>query len=168
MMYEREALKRIFDKYDEDRTRARMERDARVKKINEKYPLLFEIDRKITGLGIENFKNILDNPAKSEEYNKDFEKKLSQLKEEKKKFLSDNGIPEDFDEVKYTCEKCLDTGYIDNEKCPCLIQKIIELRYEMSNMKGNLHDFSEFSLDYYGDKYIVKPHYATVVTTTIF
>jgi DNA replication protein DnaC len=155
-MYEREALKRIFDKYDEDRTRARRQRDRRVNEINEKYPHLLEFDRKITELGIENFKNILDNPEKSEEFNKNFEKKLSELKEEKKKFLLENGIPEDFDEVKYTCEKCLDTGYIDNEKCPCLIQKIIDLHCEMSNMKGNLHDFSEFSLEYYGDKYIEK------------
>ena len=77
MMYEKEALKRIFDKYDEDRTRARMERDRRVKEINERYPHLFEIDRKITELGIENLKNILDNPKKSEEYNKNFEEKLS-------------------------------------------------------------------------------------------
>ncbi len=156
MIYERDALKRIFDKYDEDRTRARMERDRRVKEINEKYPHLLEIDRKITELGIENFKKILDNPENSEEYNKNFEKNLAELKEEKKKFLLENGISEDFDEVKYNCEKCLDTGYIDNEKCPCLIQKIIDLHCEMSNMKGNLHDFSEFSFDYYGDKYIEK------------
>lgn len=156
MMYEKEALKRIFDKYDETRTRARMERDRRVREINEKYPRLLEIDRKITELGIENLKNILDNPTNSGKYNNDFEKKLTELKEEKKKFLSENGIPEDFDEVKYNCEKCLDTGYINNEKCPCLIQKIIDLHCEMSNLKGNLHDFSEFSFDYYGDKYIEK------------
>ena len=59
MIYERDALKRIFDKYDEDRTKARMERDRRVKEVNEKYPQLLEFDRKITEIGIENFKNIL-------------------------------------------------------------------------------------------------------------
>ena len=156
MNFEEGALNKIFDEYDERRVHARMERDKRVAEVNSKFPKVSEIESKITELGIENFKNILDNPSKSEEYNAAFEKKLAELEKEKKAFLSENGIPEDFDEVKYHCEKCLDTGYIDKEKCPCLIQKIIELHYEMSNMKNMLHDFSEFSFDYYSDKYIDK------------
>lgn len=156
MIFEREALQKIFNEYDEDRTRARQERDMCVKEINEKFPKLLDFDRKITELGIENFKKILDNPQKSESFNKEFQKELSAIKKEKQKFLKENNIEKDFDEVKYKCEKCLDTGYINNEKCPCLIQKIIDLHYEMSNMKNMLHDFSEFSFDYYGDSYIEK------------
>ena len=151
MIYEREALQNIFNEYEEDRTRARVMRDKRVKEITEKYPHLLEIQQKITELGIENFKKILDNPKKSESYNEKFKKELSKLEAEKEEFLLQNGIEKDFDEVKYKCEKCLDTGYINNEKCPCLVQKIIDLHYEMSNMKNILHDFSEFSFDYYGD-----------------
>ena len=153
---EQEKLRKIFNEYDENRIQARMMRDKRVEEINRKYPYLFEIDEKITRLGIENFKNILDNPSKSVEFNKNFKTKLEELKKKKEQFLLENNIEKDFDEVKYTCEKCLDTGYIDNEKCPCLIQKIIDMHYEMSNMKTILHDFSEFSFDYYGDKYIEK------------
>ncbi|MBQ7751451.1 MAG: ATP-binding protein [Clostridia bacterium] len=156
MIYESEALQNIFNEYEEDRTKARIMRDRRVKEITEKYPHLLEIQKKITELGIENFKNILDNPQKSESYNEKFKKELSKLEKEKEEFLLKNGIEKDFDEVKYKCEKCLDTGYIDNEKCPCLVQKIIDLHYEMSNMKNILHDFSEFSFDYYGDKKIEK------------
>lgn len=156
MTYEREALQKIFNEYDEDRTRARVLRDERVKEVKEKYPEIAEFERKITELGIENFKNILDNPQKSESYNSEFKKKLTALEKEREQFLIEKGIEKDFDEVKYKCEKCLDTGYINNEKCPCLIQKIIDLHYEMSNMKDMLHDFSEFSFDFYGDKYIDK------------
>jgi len=151
---EQEMLKKIFADYDEERMKSRMARDRRVEEINAKFPELSKIEQEITVLGMKNFKNILDNPEKSEEYNKDFEKKLADLKKKRQKFLADNSIPEDFDEVKYKCEKCLDTGFIDNEKCPCLVQKIIDMHYEMSNMKSLLHDFSEFSFDYYGDKYI--------------
>ena len=154
MIREQEMLKKIFADYDEDRIKSRMARDRRVEEITAKFPELSKIEQEITALGMKNFKNILDNPEKSEEYNKDFEKKLADLKEKRQKFLADNAIPEDFDEVKYNCEKCLDTGFIDNEKCPCLVQKIIDMHYEMSNMKSLLHDFSEFSFDYYGDKYI--------------
>ena len=154
MKIEQEVLRKIFNEYDEIRVKSRMARDNRVSEINKKYPQLEDIKKEITELGIKNFKNILENPSKSEEFNRDFEKKLEELKEKKKKILMENGIPGDFDEVKYRCEKCLDTGYIDNEKCPCLLQKIIDMHYEMSNMKNNLHDFSEFSFDYYGDRYI--------------
>lgn len=156
MTYEREALQKIFNEYDEDRTRARLLKEERVKEVTQKYPKITEIDRKITELGIENFKKILDNPQKSESYNKEFKRKLTELEKEREQFLIKNGIETDFDEVKYKCEKCMDTGYINNEKCPCLIQKIIDLHYEMSNMKNMLHDFSEFSFDFYGDKYIDK------------
>ncbi len=154
MNREQEMLKKIFADYDEDRIKSRMARDRRVEAINAKFPGLSKIEQEITALGMKNFKNILDNPEKSEEYNKDFEKNLAALKEKRQKFLEDNAIPKDFDEVKYNCEKCLDTGFIDNEKCPCLVQKIIDMHYEMSNMKSILHDFSEFSFDYYGNKYI--------------
>lgn len=156
MMYETEALRKIFTEYDEARTKARALRDIRVKEVTEKFPEISEIDRKITELGIENFKKILDNPEKSEDYNKEFKKKLAELKKEREAFIKKNGIETDFDEIHYSCEKCLDTGYIDNEKCPCLIQKIIDIHYEMSNMKNMLHDFSEFSFDFYGDRYIEK------------
>lgn len=156
MIYEKEALHKIFNEYDEDRTKARIERDKRVKEIKEKYPKISEIDSRITELGIKNFKKILDNPQKSEKYNGEFKKELEKLEKERENFLLQNGIEKDFDEIKYKCEKCLDTGYINNEKCPCLLQKIIDLHYEMSNMKNMLHDFSEFSFDFYGDNNIEK------------
>ena len=156
MIDERDALQKIFAEYDEDRTRARVLRDMRVKEVTEKYPELLAFEKRITELGMENFKKILENPAESEKLNEKFQKELNAIKKEREIFLQDKGIEKDFDEVKYKCGKCLDTGYINNEKCPCLIQKIIDLHYEMSNMKGILHDFSEFSFDFYKDKYSEK------------
>lgn len=152
MILEQEALKKIFAEYDEDRQLARKKRDLRVQKVFEQVPELSEIDEQITALGLANFKNILDNPTKSQEYNLSFEKELAKLNEKKAQILKENNIEPDFDEIHYKCEKCLDTGYIDTEKCPCLVQKIIDLHYDMSNMKNVLHDFSEFSFDYYSDE----------------
>ena len=154
MKIEQEMLKKIFADYDEKRIKSRIARDRRVDEINKKFPKLLEFEREITELGMKNFKNILDDPSKSEEYNKSFSEKLAELKEKRKNYLLENSIPEDYDEVKYHCEKCLDTGYVDNERCQCLVQKIIDMHYEMSNMKNMLHDFSEFSFDYYSDKFI--------------
>ena len=146
------ALTKIMNEYDEDRTIARANRERAVKEVHKNFPEIEEIEKEINRLGLENFGNILKNPEKSKEINEDFEKKLKELKEKKKEFLKKNNIPLDYDEVKYKCEKCLDTGYEDTKKCSCFVQKLINLRYDLSNMKEMLHDFSEFSFDYYSDK----------------
>ncbi len=147
------ALRKIMNQYDEDRTRARAEREERVKRVHTEFPEVLKIEEEINRLGMENFGRILQNPQMSEKLNAEFEKKLSELKEKKKKFLEEKGIPADYDEVKYKCEKCLDTGYEDTKKCSCFIQKMIELRYNMSDMRDILHEFSEFSFDYYSDSF---------------
>lgn len=147
------ALKKIMYEYDEDRTLARVNREAMVKKVHNDFPEIKKIEDEINRLGIENFGNIIKNPEKSKEFNDAFEKKLVELNKKKEEILLANNIPKDYDEIKYKCEKCLDTGYEDTKKCSCFIQKIINLRYDLSNMKEMLHDFDEFSFDYYSDKY---------------
>lgn len=147
------ALKKIMYEYDEDRTLARVSREERVSEVHKDFPEIKKIEDEINRLGIENFGNIIKNPEKSKEYNAEFEKKLAELNKKKEEILEKNNIPKDFDEIKYKCEKCLDTGYEDTKKCSCFIQKIINLRYDLSNMKEILHDFYEFSFDYYSDKY---------------
>jgi len=146
------ALTKIMNEYDEDRTIARIEREKRVKEVHENIPEIAAIEKEINHLGLENMGNILRNPQNSKEINDEFEKKLTELKEKKKELLSKNNIPFDYDEVKYKCEKCLDTGYEDTKKCSCFVNKLIEVRYKISNMESILKDFEEFSFDYYSEK----------------
>lgn len=153
MEYIDTALRKIMNQYDEDRTIARVMREERVKDVHTKHPEIKEIELEINSLGVENFGRIIKNPEKSSEYNREFEIKLAELNDRKKELLIENNIPLDYDEVKYKCEKCLDTGYEDTKKCSCFVQKLIDLRYDLSNMKDILHDFSEFSFDYYTDKF---------------
>lgn len=147
-------IRKILNEYDEARTIARAKCEARIEKVHKDFPEIKKIEEEINRLGIENFGNIVKNPEKAAEFNADFKKKSDELTEKKEKILEDNNIPKDYDEVKYTCEKCLDTGFVDTEKCACFNQKLINMRYDLSNMKEMLHDFSEFSFDYYSDKVI--------------
>ena len=146
------ALTKIMNEYDEDRTIARANRERTVKEVHNKFPEIEEIEKEINRLGLENFGNILKNPENSKEINENFEKKLKELKEKKNEILKKNNIPLDYDEVKYKCEKCLDTGYEDTKKCSCFIQKLIKVRYKLSNMENILKDFEDFSFDYYSEK----------------
>ena len=152
MQYHDAAIRRIMNEYDELRTIARAKRDELVEKVHNEIPEIKKIEADINRLGIENFGNIIKNPEKAQEINAEFEKNLALLNEKKAEILKNNNIPEDYDEVKYTCEKCFDTGYEDTKKCSCFTQKLINLRYDLSNMKEMLHDFSEFSFDYYSNK----------------
>lgn len=154
MNYSDEAITKIMNEYDYDRTVARSAREERVNKVREKFPEIAAVEREITAAGLENMGNIIKNPQKSAEYNAEFQKKLAALNEKRKNLLKKNNIPLDYDEVKYKCEKCLDTGYIDTKKCPCFINKIVKMHHKMSNMESMLHDFSEFSFDYYSDRII--------------
>lgn len=52
--------------------------------------------------------------------------KLSELKTKRDKYLKQKGIIDDYLEVKYNCDKCKDTGFVDGEKCSCYIKKEIE------------------------------------------
>lgn len=51
---------------------------------------------------------------------------LSNLKTKRDNYLKQNNIIDDYLEVKYSCEKCKDTGFIDGEKCSCYIKKEID------------------------------------------
>ena len=152
MQYHDAAIRRIMNEYDEKRTVARAKRDEMVEKVHNDFPEIKKIESEINRLGIENFGRIIKNPEKAQEINEEFEKNLVSLNEKKAEILKNNNIPLDYDEVKYSCEKCLDTGYEDTKKCSCFTQKLINLRYDLSNMKEMLHDFSEFYFDYYSNQ----------------
>ncbi len=152
MQYHDAAIRRIMNEYDELRTVARAKRDELVEKVHNDFPEIKKIESDINRLGIENFGKIIKNPEKAQEINAEFENNLKALNEKKAEILKNNNIPKDYDEVKYSCEKCFDTGYEDTKKCSCFTQKLINLRYDLSNMKEMLHDFSEFSFDYYSNK----------------
>ncbi len=73
------------------------------------------------------------------------------LTAEKKKLLTDAGFPSDYLEPIYDCPHCQDTGYINQKKCSCFLQHIIDSLYLQSNLKNILtkENFDTFSTEYY-------------------
>lgn len=82
---------------------------------------------------------------------KEYHQKMDNIKDRKSRLLRDNGYEADYLDMKYNCDKCLDTGYVDGEKCSCFIKMQVELLYDYSQMreflKGN--NFSLLSYEYY-------------------
>ncbi len=151
-MADERIVNKIMDEYERLQVKAANERRKRIEEVNRRFPRIEEIDKEIFKRGLDNTNNILKNPGKKDEYNKDFSKNLRRLNDEKKKIIAENNIPEDYNSYKYECEKCHDTGYCgDGSKCRCYKQKLINEAYSMSNMEDIIkkQNFDTFSFDYY-------------------
>ena len=62
-----------------------------------------------------------------------------------------NGYPADYLDLHYTCEKCSDTGYLQNTWCDCLKREIARIGIQRMQQRAHLelHDLADFSLGYY-------------------
>ncbi|MBQ7584138.1 MAG: ATP-binding protein [Lachnospiraceae bacterium] len=76
---------------------------------------------------------------------------LVRLSDEKRKALTDAGIPDGYLSIRYECPDCRDTGYINGRKCHCLMKKIVEYYYINSGLYEKLRteNFDTFSFDYF-------------------
>lgn len=146
------VLNKIMDEYETLRMNAVNDRKKRIDNVNKRFPRIAEIDKEIFKRGLDNTRNILKNPEKKDEFNIDFKENFKRLKEEKAKIISQNNISPDYDEYKYFCNICHDTGYDDSgKKCNCFRQRLINEAYSMSNMEDIVkkQNFDTFSFNYY-------------------
>ena len=69
----------------------------------------------------------------------------------KKLLLRQAGYPEDYCDIRYSCEKCSDTGYVGIDLCDCLRKELIRTSMEASGLYSMVEKqtFDTFSLDYY-------------------
>ena len=81
----------------------------------------------------------------------DIDNKIKELKTQQIETLGKLGYPKDFLDIKYHCNKCKDTGFIDNDKCVCLEKKIIETIFSNSNLTTH-RTFKDFNVNLYDDK----------------
>ncbi len=148
------TIKDILETYKRQQTLNKLEQKERKRALYEAYPKLAEIEHQMGKIGMEISKAILKNPAQTKIMLVELEQTLDMLKKEKARLMLDNGIPVDALEIRYTCQKCQDTGFTENKKrCTCFNQKLIDLGYEMSNIKTQLEkqNFEKFNLNVFSD-----------------
>ncbi len=139
----------LMREYDKVRLRHKRELDERTLEVYNKIPRIKEINDSISTVSVETAKKmLLENISFSSD---EVKKKIEALSKEKASLLRENGYPEDYLSMRYTCPDCKDTGYIGSSKCHCLKNSIIEILYEQSNIKEVLEreNFSSFSFKYF-------------------
>lgn len=142
----------ILREYDNRQLKNKYALDIRVAKVYKEIPELQEIDDKIVAGSIADTKKLLmgDETAldKLKETNLDLTMRKIEL-------LCEHGYSPDYLSLNYTCIDCKDTGYIENKKCHCFKQAIVDLVYSQSNIKRAIamENFNTFSFDYYSNDY---------------
>ena len=145
-----ELLMRIYEQKQLD-NESRLRR--RYEDVYRRIPKLEEIDHSISAFSVAQARKLLegDNLALSS-----LKDNINRLSARKLQLLKENGYPENYLELQYTCPDCKDTGYIGSRKCHCFQKAIVDLLYTQSNLQEILEkeNFSTFRLDYYSYNHI--------------
>ena len=145
----------IMREYDNQRLENMHAFNGRVQDVYDKYPMIKQIDEQISELA-ENFATSFttENGMNFEEYRR----KLADLRMEKEALLKCYQIAPETLQMQYRCPDCKDTGYIDNEKCHCFRQRIIDEMYQQSNLREILkaENFSTLTYEYYDKENLDK------------
>ena len=147
----KKTLEEILVTYQKKKEKKEKENELIKKELYRKYPEFDEIERKIAKLYLQ--KSIKNLTIKKQ----NIDKEIKKLEEKKEKYIKDKKIKISDFEPKYDCKKCKDTGYIiENglrKKCDCLVQEIININYNISNLKSDGENILEkFSFDYYSEE----------------
>lgn len=150
MSYSKENQKTVKDAFVSKKISAELEADKRKKEAEAKIPEIAVINKLLSETGL----RVMEAAVSG----KNVELKIKELKEEnnalrkkREELLIKNGYPENYTDVKYDCNLCMDEGFVGTKMCSCMRQALISAGIESSGI-GKLikkHTFSNFSLDYY-------------------
>ena len=148
-MYSYENYHKVKEEIEKRRTDAIARADARAEKVRAESEEIRLIDEQLSKTGLLIFKTACSGGdiAPIREQNKLLNARRGEL-------LKKMGYPEDYSDVKYFCEKCSDSGYIDGAKmCSCFHEALVKATIASSGI-GDLiekQSFDNFTLDYYKD-----------------
>ena len=135
---------RVSGIYEQRRLAAELDRDRRVAQVYAKWPELQSLDRAIASAGADLLLESID-PGLPRQADRD----LLELRRKKKILIGNLGVAPDFDQVRYSCPICSDSGWTggryNTERCSCYRSVLIPLLSEQANL-GHLagQTFSRF------------------------
>ncbi|MBQ3139036.1 MAG: ATP-binding protein [Ruminococcus sp.] len=147
-----EIYEKVYAILSQRRAKAIAENDMRIKEINSRIPEIKEINDALYNTGKELIKII------TEAKGADVTAKIERIKQNNlgaqqvaAQLLTSHGYPADYLDIRYTCPKCSDTGYIGGINCSCLNSLLARLNTLKLNEKAQLtlSNFNTFSLSYY-------------------
>lgn len=139
----------IMNRYDQIRYRQAREQNARIRELHSRIPELTSLEQQYS----ERRAALISNLANlSEQSMMQFQKETKDFLQKKEQLLTSHGYPADYDELRYDCPDCRDTGTLpDGSHCHCFQKQAISLVYESSNLSQIVEreNFRTFTLDYF-------------------
>ncbi len=151
MGYSAENVKRVKDEFQNKYRIAQAAADERKRELWEKIPEIRQLDGEIANIGLQGVMATVSGGDNAREKIEALKKESLELQNIRAEILRSHGYPEDYSSVKYECELCGDTGYLETKMCDCMKRALILAGYESSGL-GKLmqtQTFEAFSLDFY-------------------
>ncbi|HIS75910.1 MAG TPA: ATP-binding protein [Candidatus Merdivicinus excrementipullorum] len=133
------------------RSKARVIQGQRVEEIARKVPQVIDVRKELSLTAVRLSKMILEHKTDIAQGIEELKRQNLALQQMEKELLRQNGYPEDYLELHYTCPYCQDTGFAGGEVCACFKQLEKQFRLRELNAGSNMElcDFSTFDLRYY-------------------
>lgn len=155
MVYSSQIIERAKELLESRRAEAQAENSRRLREFEEKNPEYTALKQEM----IDSVREVVSAVGTDKE---SMQKVLISQRERNlsaqngiKRLLKKSGLPEDYLETKYTCEKCKDTGIDNNANvCSCFTEALRQAAFEEAGKKSPLKfsSFDDFRLDYYSDE----------------
>lgn len=151
MAYSKETYKKAEQELAERRNRALAEREEHHRIAVAAVPEILETEEKMSSAGLATIKALGMGADDAKEYIR----KLSEInlaaQAQRSLLLKNAGFPENWLDVRYSCKKCEDKGFVNGIMCDCFKELLKSLEYEKlcSNLPVNNCRFDNFKLDYY-------------------
>lgn len=154
MGYSSNVYKSASDILFERRLNAEKSADKRRKQIYQKFPRIKQLEKEIATCEIRAARAVVSGGDVVSQMEQLRDQNLA-MQQEIREILESNGYPGDIFEPRYTCKKCNDSGYYDENGrtlvCSCLKNALIACACAELNRTAplSLSTFESFSLDYY-------------------
>jgi DNA replication protein DnaC len=157
LILNKESINEAFDRISERRNNAISTYNKHVEEVENKVPEIAYLNREIANT----CRNIIVTCLKN---NTDVKTKIEKIRDanlyaqqKTTQLLKQFGYPEDYLQINYTCPKCSDTGYFNDDYCQCVVDlvKQINAEYVNKNSKLKLSSFESFNLEYYSKSRII-------------
>ncbi|MBQ7318677.1 MAG: ATP-binding protein [Clostridia bacterium] len=155
MSFNRENYRRIRQDYETKYLRAREDADRRRSEAEAALPALRALDRELGTLGLELMRISMENAGNDAARQQALEAlrtRNTELQALRAQILLSGGYPADYTDLRYECDRCSDTGYLDSgAMCSCMREKLVAAGYASSGLGALLREqrFDNYSLDYF-------------------
>ena len=150
MGYRQENQRLVREEYEQKARNAEAEAERRRAEVREAIPAVRELDAYLSGLGLRILRVAMDGgdvPSAMRELHAENDR----VRAKRDELMVRNGFPADYDEPRYECDLCRDTGYVNGKMCGCMRRRLLEVGMRASGLSELMkkQSFENFSTDYY-------------------